>query len=188
MLGFRQPIFPAEEYVSDWVADVRKGLNYSFRIVMISWFHSRENSIRFLQWSVTTTLPLSTGTIDPVSSLISISTVWIRRCNRGQYCIGSNTRVIISPSLPSTGTILNNGTSMNYISNNTLTHYSTKLPKIMDLDGAWEIRLAEIKYPHSWYNIKNNEAWLKVPLYKESQLQKHLASTRYCSPIRQSSY
>jgi hypothetical protein len=27
MLGFRQAIFPAEEYVSDWVADVKKGLN-----------------------------------------------------------------------------------------------------------------------------------------------------------------
>jgi hypothetical protein len=39
-----------------------------------------------------------------------MSTVWNRRCNRGQYCIGSNTRVIISPSLPSTGTIPNNGT------------------------------------------------------------------------------
>ena len=69
---------------------------------------------------------------------------------------------------------LPSNSSMNYISNNTLTHYSTKLPEIMDLDGAWEIRLAEIQYPHSWYNIKNNEAWLKVHLYKESQLQKHL--------------
>ena len=27
MLGFRQAIFPAWEYVSDWVADVKKGLN-----------------------------------------------------------------------------------------------------------------------------------------------------------------
>ena len=27
MLGFRQAIFPAGEYVSDWVADVTKGLN-----------------------------------------------------------------------------------------------------------------------------------------------------------------
>jgi hypothetical protein len=27
MLGFRQAIFPAGEYVSDWVADVKKGLN-----------------------------------------------------------------------------------------------------------------------------------------------------------------
>ena len=27
MLGLRQAIFPAGEYVSDWVADVKKGLN-----------------------------------------------------------------------------------------------------------------------------------------------------------------
>jgi hypothetical protein len=27
MLGFRRAIFPAGEYVSDWVADVKKGLN-----------------------------------------------------------------------------------------------------------------------------------------------------------------
>jgi uncharacterized membrane protein len=27
MLGFRQAIFPVVEYVSDWVADVKKGLN-----------------------------------------------------------------------------------------------------------------------------------------------------------------
>ena len=34
----------------------------------------------------------------------------------------------------------------------------------MDLDGTWEIGLAEIQYPHSWNNVKNNE----------SELQKHL--------------
>jgi hypothetical protein len=55
--------------------------------------------------TVATSRPFSNGTIEPVSSLISISTVCNRRCNRGQYCIGSSTRVIISPSLPSTGTI-----------------------------------------------------------------------------------
>ena len=82
----------------------------SFRIATMSWFHSRENSFRFLQWSVTTTRTLSNGTIEPVSSLIYMFTVWNRRCNRGQHCMGSNTVVIISPSLPSTGTILNNGT------------------------------------------------------------------------------
>jgi hypothetical protein len=27
VLGFRQAIFPAGDYVSDWVADVKKGLN-----------------------------------------------------------------------------------------------------------------------------------------------------------------
>jgi hypothetical protein len=40
----------------------------------------------------------------------------------------------------------------------------------MDLDEAWEIGLAEIQYPHSWYNVKNKEAWLKVHFYKESEL------------------
>ena len=59
--------------------------------------------------------------------------------------------------------------SMNYFPNNTLTHYTTKLPKIMDLNGTWEIGLAEIQYPHSWYNVKNKEAWLKVHFYKDSR-------------------
>ena len=65
---------------------------------------------------------------------------------------------------------LPSNSSMNYFP----THYTTKLPKILDLDGAWEIGLAEIQYPHSWYNVKNKEAWLKVHFYKESELQKHL--------------
>ena len=58
------------------------------------------------------------------------------------------------------------------LSNNT--HYTMKLLKITDLDGAWEIGLAEIHYPYSWYSVKNNEAWLKVHFYKESKLQKQL--------------
>jgi hypothetical protein len=45
---------------------------------------------------------------------------------------------------------------------NTLTHYTTKLPKITDLDRAWKIGLAETQYTHSWYIVMNNEAWLKV--------------------------
>jgi hypothetical protein len=30
MLWFRQAIFPPGEYVSDWTADVKKGLNYMY--------------------------------------------------------------------------------------------------------------------------------------------------------------
>jgi hypothetical protein len=30
MLGFIQAIFPAGEYASDWVVDVKKGLNYLY--------------------------------------------------------------------------------------------------------------------------------------------------------------
>ncbi len=59
---------------------------------------------------------------------------------------------------------LPSNSSMNYCANNTLTHYTTKFQKITDLDGTWEIGLAEIQYPHSWYSVKNNEAWLKVHL------------------------
>ena len=70
---------------------------------------------------------------------------------------------------------------MNYFPNNTLTHYTTKFPKITDLDGAWEIGLAEIHYPHSWYNAKNNEPWLKIHFYKESELQKQLVLLPYGS-------
>lgn len=69
---------------------------------------------------------------------------------------------------------LPSNSSMNYFPSNTLTHYTTKLPKITVLHGVWEIGLAEIQYPHSWYNVKNNEAWLKVHFYKESELQKHM--------------
>jgi hypothetical protein len=69
---------------------------------------------------------------------------------------------------------LPSNSSMNYCPNNTLTHYTTKLPKITDLDRAWKIGLAEIQYTHSWYSVMNNEAWLKVHFYKESELQKHL--------------
>jgi hypothetical protein len=64
---------------------------------------------------------------------------------------------------------LPSNSSMNYCPNNTLTHYTTKFSKITDLDGTWEIGLAEIQYPHSWYSVKNNEAWLKVHFYKESE-------------------
>jgi hypothetical protein len=48
------------------------------------------------------------------------------------------------------------------------------LSKITDLDGTWEIGLAEIQYPHSLYIVKNNVAWLKVYFNKESELQTHL--------------
>jgi hypothetical protein len=47
---------------------------------------------------------------------------------------------------------------MDYFPDNTLTHFMTRLPQMMDLDGSWEIGLSEIQYPHSWYDIKKGEA------------------------------
>ena len=34
--------------------------------------------------------------------------------------------------------------SMDYFPDNTLTHFTTRLPQIMDFDGLWEIGVAEI--------------------------------------------
>jgi hypothetical protein len=50
MLGFRQAIFPAGEYVSDWVVDVKKGLNSMY--VYCPWWN-REWSYAFSpRWGV----------------------------------------------------------------------------------------------------------------------------------------
>jgi hypothetical protein len=43
---------------------------------------------------------------------------------------------------------------MDYFPDNTLTHFTTRFPQMMDLERSWEIGLAEIQYLQSWYNIK----------------------------------
>ena len=43
---------------------------------------------------------------------------------------------------------------------NTLTHYITDLPQRIDLTGEWECGLAEIQYPHTWYNVTKDDVWL----------------------------
>ena len=75
---------------------------------------------------------------------------------------------------------------MDYFPDNKLTHFSTRLPQMMDLDGSWEIGLSEIQYPHSWYDIKKGEAWVQVDvLFEVNQLQRHtfeLPGGYYSSP------
>ena len=67
---------------------------------------------------------------------------------------------------------LPSNSSMDYFPDNTLTHFTTRLPQMMDLVGSQEIGLTEIQYPHSCYNIKKREAWVHVDVYLEvNQLQ-----------------
>lgn len=40
---------------------------------------------------------------------------------------------------------------------NTISHYITQLPRTLDLEGEWEVGLAEILYPHSWNNIRKSK-------------------------------
>ena len=49
--------------------------------------------------------------------------------------------------------------SMKMYPDNTLTHYITDLPRLIDLTGEWECGLAEIQYLHTWYNIGMYDTW-----------------------------
>ena len=50
--------------------------------------------------------------------------------------------------------------SMKTHPDNTLTRYVTDLLQSFDLTSEWECGLAEIQYPHTWYNVTNDDVWL----------------------------
>ena len=53
--------------------------------------------------------------------------------------------------------VLPSNSSTKYFPNNTLTEYTTHLAKEIGLQGEWEVGLAEIQYPHAWYNITDSD-------------------------------
>lgn len=61
--------------------------------------------------------------------------------------------------------------SMDSFPNNTLASVTTRLPHMLDLDGSWEMGLAEIQYPHSWYNVRKHELWI---LFTVRHHEKHI--------------
>jgi len=52
--------------------------------------------------------------------------------------------------------------SMTVYPDNTVTEYSTKLPFPLELDGQWEVGLAEMTYPITWYNVEREECRLEL--------------------------
>ena len=52
--------------------------------------------------------------------------------------------------------------SMKMHPDNTLTHYVTALPQRIDLTGEWECGLTEVQYPHTWYNVTENDVWFFI--------------------------
>ena len=48
---------------------------------------------------------------------------------------------------------LPSNSSMQYFSDNKTSNFVTKLSRTLQLDGEWEVGLAKIDYPHTWYNI-----------------------------------
>jgi hypothetical protein len=47
--------------------------------------------------------------------------------------------------------------SANYYPDNTIARFVTKLPERIRLEGEYEMGLAEIIYPHTWYNVDNED-------------------------------
>ena len=45
---------------------------------------------------------------------------------------------------------------------NTLTQFSTRLPRNVQLQGEWEVALSEIVYPHNWHNIEAEHCYITL--------------------------
>jgi len=64
-----------------------------------------------------------------------------------------------------------------YYPNNTVARFVTRLPERIRLEGDYEMALAEIIYPHTWYNVDNADEkyWIT-------------AVTKECSNVLRSGY
>ena len=84
---------------------------------------------------------------------------------------------------------LPSNSSIDYYSDNTLTNYVTQLQKPIELDGAWEVGLAEIQYPHTWYNVNQGEAMMRLKTTEDGQVYTTiLREGLYDSPILMNMY
>ena len=57
---------------------------------------------------------------------------------------------------------------MQYFPDNKTSNFVTKLSRTLQLDGEWEVGLAEIDYPHTWYNM--HEGKTSVEIYARDKL------------------
>lgn len=49
--------------------------------------------------------------------------------------------------------------SMRLHPDNTLAHYITDIRQRISLSGEWKCMLAEMQYPHTRYNVPENDTW-----------------------------
>ena len=57
---------------------------------------------------------------------------------------------------------LPSNSSMQYFPDNKTSNFVTKLSRTLQLDGEWEVGLAEIDYLHTWYNIGKGKNSLEI--------------------------
>jgi len=84
---------------------------------------------------------------------------------------------------------LPSNSSFQFYPDNTLTRYFTQLPQPMELQGAWEVGLVEIQYPHTWCNIQEDQIWYKLRTETDGPVHKvHLSSGFYQSASKLTKY
>ena len=52
--------------------------------------------------------------------------------------------------------------SMQHFPDNKTSNFVTKRSRTLPLDGEWEVGLAEINYPHTWYNIRERKNSVEI--------------------------
>ena len=62
--------------------------------------------------------------------------------------------------------------SAQYFPENTLSGYTTKLPRDIVLNGVWECGVAEVRYPLTFFNVSESMSIIKV--YDPPPLQQTL--------------
>lgn len=63
---------------------------------------------------------------------------------------------------------LPSNSSMKYYPDNTVANYVTQLPRVVHLDGEWEVAVVEILYPCSFLTI-DDSSYIYLNTYKESE-------------------
>ena len=59
---------------------------------------------------------------------------------------------------------------MKVFPSNTLSEFKVKLPEHLDLNGKWEVGLASITYPHTWFNLQKLQGHFYI--YGEDERKK----------------
>ena len=59
---------------------------------------------------------------------------------------------------------LPSNSSMDVYPDNTMANFKTRLPNRVELEGRWEVGLVEMQYPHSWYNLREDEEVIIQPV------------------------
>ncbi|HSN24108.1 MAG TPA: hypothetical protein VLS45_08070 [Methylomicrobium sp.] len=78
---------------------------------------------------------------------------------------------------------LPSNSSMNYYKENTAARYTTKLPDNVELNGEWEVALAEITYPNKMtHTINGKECSMCIYTKGDSFTTLHLPKDKYDDP------